>query len=105
MVPAHETIDGPTVRTARFDVRLTDEQKTLFLRAAEILGRSLTDFVIASAYETATRTVREHDTIMLSTRDRKAFITALLAVPAPTARRRTAVRHYRKRQRLTADAG
>lgn len=105
MVQTQETHDRSSVKTARFEARLTDEQKALFLRASEILGSSLTDFVIASAYENATRTVREHETLMLSARDRKAFITALLAVPAPAARLRKAVRHYRKRQRLSVDAG
>lgn len=91
-------------KTSRFEARLTKEQKTLFLRAAELTGRSLTDFVVACAQETASRTLREHDAMILSIRDRDAFVRALLNAPAPTARLHRAVRRYKKRHQHGADA-
>jgi uncharacterized protein (DUF1778 family) len=84
-------------RSARLEARITAEQKDLLSRAAALVGRSLSDFVVASAYETATRTVREHEEITLSDRDRKAFVSALLNAPAPGSRLRNAARRYRQR--------
>jgi uncharacterized protein (DUF1778 family) len=83
-------------RTSRLEARITPEQKDLFLKAAALTGRSLSDFVIACAYETAARTVREHEVIALSARDRQAFVAALLKTPAPGARMRKAARRYKQ---------
>ena len=87
-------------KTERLEARVTVEQKTLLLRAAALTGRSLTDFVIASAQEIATRTVREHEAMRLSARDREAFVTALLNPPVPGPRLRKAAERYKQRTRL-----
>jgi uncharacterized protein (DUF1778 family) len=92
----HET-ESRSSRSARLEARITAEQKDILSRAAALLGRSLTDFVITSAYETAARTIREHETMVLSERDRKAFVSALLDPPAPGARLRKAARRYKQR--------
>lgn len=92
----HET-EGRSSRSARLEARITAEQKDLLSRAAALLGRSLTDFVITSAYETAARTIREHEAMVLSERDRKVFVSALLNPPAPGARLRKAARRYKQR--------
>ena len=74
-----KTLERSSDKTARQEARITRTTEALFLRAAQLTARSLTDFVIvASAQETASRTLREHDTLMLSTLDRKAFVEALL---------------------------
>ena len=83
-------------RTARLEVRITPEQKDLFSRAAALAGRSLSDFVVAHAYDAATRTVREHEGMLLSASDRKIFVSALLNPPAPGARLRKAARRYKQ---------
>ena len=92
----HETTDSNPARTARLEARITPEQKDLFLRAAALTGRSLSDFVIACAYETAARTVREHEAMTLDARDRQVFVAALLKAPAPGARLRRATQRYKK---------
>ncbi len=84
-------------KNARLEARITPEQKEFFLKAAALTGRSLTDFVVASVQENATRAVREHETMILSVRDREAFVTALLNPPAPGGRLRKAARHYKER--------
>lgn len=83
-------------RTSRLEARITPEQKDLFLKAAALTGRSLSDFVIASAYETAARAVREHEAMTISARDRQVFVAALLKAPAPGARLRKATRRYKQ---------
>jgi uncharacterized protein (DUF1778 family) len=90
----HEMSESP--KTARLEARITEEQKDLFLRAATLLGRSLSDFVVSCVYETATRTVRDHEVMTLSVRDREVFVRALLNPPAPGARLREAARRYKK---------
>lgn len=94
-IETHES-KTKSFRSERLEARITLEQKDLLARAAALLGRSLTDFVVTAAYETATRTVREHDAMILSDRDRKVFVNALLNPPAPGARLRKAARRYRQ---------
>jgi uncharacterized protein (DUF1778 family) len=83
-------------KAARFEARLTPEQKSLLLRAATLTGRSLTDFVVASAQEAATRALREHEAMTLSLRDRQTFVAALLKAPAPGPRLRKAAQRYKR---------
>ena len=82
-------------KTARLEARLTDEQKALFQHAADLTGRSLTEFVVSSAQEVATRTVREHDVLTLSGRDRRFFVEALLKPNPHNKRLKQAARRYK----------
>ena len=84
-----------TAKTARLEARLTDEQKTLLQHAADLTGRSLTEFVVSSAQEVAARTVREHEVLTLSGLDRQVFVDALLKPAAPNKRLRQAARRYK----------
>ena len=84
------------VKRARLEARLTDKQKALFQHAADLTGRSLTDFVISSAHEVASRTVREHEVLTLRGRDRQVFIDALLKPMSPNKRLHQAVGRYKK---------
>ena len=91
----HES-QSASSRNARLEARITAEQKDLLSKAAALVGRSLTDFVVTSAYETAVRTIREHQAMILSERDRKLFVGALLKPPVPGARLRKAARRYKQ---------
>jgi len=105
MIPPQETLNSPSGKTARFEARITEEQKALFVRAAELTGRSLTDFVLASAQENATRALRDYEAMVLSARDRETFVAALLDAPGPAPRLRKAVCRYKERHRHGVDAG
>ena len=91
---------GQRSRSERLEARVSMEQKTLFIRAATLQGRSLTDFLVASAQEAAIETVRTHDALRLSERDRRAFVSALLAPPAPAEPLERAAKRYRERTGL-----
>lgn len=91
---------GQRSRSERLEARVSMEQKTLFIRAATLQGRSLTDFLVASAQEAAIETVRTHDALRLSERDRRAFVSALLAPPAPAETLEQAAKRYRERTGL-----
>ena len=84
-------------RSERLEARVSQEQKDLFVRAAELQGRSLTDFVIASAQDAAIEIVRRHDALRLGERDRQAFVSALLNSPAPSKTLKQAAQRYRDR--------
>ena len=81
----------------RIDARLPAETKQLIERAAVITGVTLSDFVISRAYEAAAAIVREHDTWVLSRRESKAFVEALLSPPAPNKALRAAAARYKTR--------
>ena len=87
-------------RSQRLEARVSAEQKQLLIRAAELQGCSLTDFVIASAQQAAVETVRTHDALRLSERDRQAFVSALLAPPTPAKTLQRAAERYRARTGL-----
>jgi uncharacterized protein (DUF1778 family) len=93
---SHEIAGNQGPRTSRLEARITEEQKYLLSRAAALLGRSLSDFVVTGAYEAAARTLREHQTLTLSDRAREVFVAALLKAPPPGARLRKAARRYKR---------
>ncbi len=41
------------IKTERIEARLNPEQKALFVQAAALEGKSLSDFLISNAYEAA----------------------------------------------------
>lgn len=82
-------------RSMRLETRVTPETKALLQRAAAIRGRSLSDFVVASAQAEAERTVREHDVIALSVRDSQRFAELVLNPSEPNERLRAAMQLYR----------
>lgn len=67
--------------TARFEARLTQDTHSLLKRAAELEGRSLSDFVIAAAQEAARKTIAEAGMLNLTLSDQTAFAEALLNPP------------------------
>jgi uncharacterized protein (DUF1778 family) len=83
-------------RAARLEARVTPAQKALLQQAATLSGRTLSEFVVASAQEAAARVIQEHETIRLSRAQQVAFVNALLKPRAPTARLRKAVAKYRQ---------
>jgi uncharacterized protein (DUF1778 family) len=84
-------------KTERLEVRMTKEQKELLMRATEIEGRTVTDFVVDCAQEKAHRILREHESMILSERDRRAFVEALLNDTEPNARLKHAAERYSER--------
>jgi uncharacterized protein (DUF1778 family) len=82
---------------ARFDTRLSKEQKEHFEYAANLGGfRTLTEFVITSAQDKADEIVERHRSILGSKKDQKIFFDAILNPPAPGKRLSTAAKRYNK---------
>ena len=78
------------------EARISSEQKALFQRAAELQGRTLTDFVIASVHESAVKAIAELEAIRLTAADSRAFAEALLHPRAPVPELRAAAERYKK---------
>ena len=87
-------------RSARLEARISVEQKTVLQRAAALSGRTLSEFVVASAQDAASRVIQEHETIRLSRAEQIAFVSALLKPPAANARLRRAAAAYREQMGL-----
>ena len=84
-------------KTARFDTRLSPEQKALFEKAANIKGyKSLSDFVIQIVQEASTEIIDKHNNILASERDKKIFFDAMANPPKPPKRLIDAARAYKK---------
>jgi len=81
---------------ARLEARLPAEVMAVLKRAAEIEGRTLTDFVVAAAHEAAKRTIEDSEVIRLSVEDSRRFAEALLNPPEPAPALRRAGERYRK---------
>ena len=82
-------------RTERLEARVTPELKALLVRAAELQGSSLSDFMTKHLREAANCTIREHGRLVLDAKEREVFITALLNPPAPNENLRKAAERYR----------
>ena len=91
-----DRIEKPT-RSERLEARISKEQKQLFTKAAALEGRSLSDFIVSSAQKAATKTVREHEMLVLSARDREVFVAALLDDTPPGKTLRDAAKRYKER--------
>ena len=84
------------VRTARIEARIAPDALAIVRRAAEIQGRSISDFVVAAAQEAAERTIERTEIIRLSVEGQRAFAQAILNPPEPSARLRKAAKAHRR---------
>jgi uncharacterized protein (DUF1778 family) len=80
---------------ARLEARLPADVHKLLKRAAEIQGRTLTDFVVAAAHEAACRTIEEAAVVRVSMEDQQRIAAAILKPPAPSPPLKRAVRRRR----------
>ncbi len=70
--------------TPRLEVRISPELHAILKRAAEIQGRTLTDFVVTAVQEAAQRAIEQGEIIRLSLADSERFAQALLSPPDPS---------------------
>jgi uncharacterized protein (DUF1778 family) len=96
-----QQVEKPS-KSERLEARLSREQKELLQWAADLEGRSLTDFVVSHAQNAALQTISEHTVIKLSRADSITFAESLQSPPelsedAPLAR---AISRYKQSQGL-----
>lgn len=86
-----------TATTSRLAVRVSPYVHDLIKRAAELQGRTVTDFVVSAAEAAATRTILDHQVIALTMEDQKFFADMLLNPPPPNENLIRAAAEHRKR--------
>lgn len=81
---------------ARLEARISQETKALVQKAADLEGRTLTDFVVSSVQSAAYRVIEHHQTLKLSIEDCEAFVDAMLNPPKPNEALKSAALRYKQ---------
>jgi uncharacterized protein (DUF1778 family) len=68
----------------RLEARISTDLHSMLKRAAELQGRTMTDFVIAAVQDAAQRAIEQAEVIRLSMADQECFAQALLSPPQPS---------------------
>jgi uncharacterized protein (DUF1778 family) len=78
-----------STRTARIEARIPPDALVIVKRAAQLQGRSVSDFVVTAARDAAHKAIDEAQVIQLSHRDQQRFVDLLLNPPvlAPAMKR------------------
>ena len=82
-------------KTARVEARMAPDALAVVKRAAELQGRSVSDFIVAAAQEAANKTIEETQIIRLSLEDQQAFAYAIMNPAPPNAALLRAVDAYK----------
>lgn len=69
--------------TARLEARISSDLHSMLRRAAELQGRTMTDFVVSAVQDAAQRAIEQAEVIRLSRADQECFAKALLSPPQP----------------------
>jgi uncharacterized protein (DUF1778 family) len=69
--------------TARLEARISTDLHAMLKRAAELQGRTMTDFVVSAVQDAAQRAIEQAEVIRLSPADQECFAQALLSPPQP----------------------
>lgn len=72
-------------RSERIEARIKPDTLVLVRRAAEMQGRSVSEFVVAAAERAAREAMEDANTIRLSVEDQRRFVELLLDPPVPAA--------------------
>ena len=83
-----------SIRTARVEARIAPDSLAIVRRAAELQGRSVSDFLVAAALKDAHQTIEDAQIIRLSVDDQHRFAELVLNPPplAPAMQRALAAR-------------
>ena len=81
-----------TIRTARVEARIAPEALATVRRAAELQGRSVSDFLVAAALKDAYQTIEDAQIIRLSVDDQQRFADMLLDPPPLAAGMKRAIK-------------
>ncbi|MDF1761348.1 MAG: DUF1778 domain-containing protein [Coxiellaceae bacterium] len=83
-----------TEKSERLEARLSASQKELIQHAADLAGRSLTDFVLSASQEAAKKIIRENEVITLTAQESRKFVDALLNPSEPNTDLQKAAKRY-----------
>lgn len=92
-MPSTVRIAAPKAPTARLEARISADLHAALKRAAEIEGRTMSDFVIASVQKSAREAIEQADAVRLSLIDQQSFAQALMEPPEANAALKRAFAH------------
>ena len=69
------------ISTARLEARISTDLHFILKRAAELQGRTMTDFVVSAVQDAAQRAIDQAEVIRLSLADQECFAQALMSPP------------------------
>ena len=84
----------------RLEARVAVEQKSLFQKAADLQGKTLTEFLIHSAEQEALKTIREYEIIALGKHDQHMLMESLLTYETPNEDLLAAAKQYLETHKL-----
>ena len=82
--------------SARLEARISPSLRSLLKRAAELQGRTMTEFIVSAVQEAALRAIEESEIMKLTMADQECFANALLAPPKPAKAMQRAFERRRK---------
>lgn len=85
-----------TVATTRLEARISSDLHAMLKRAAELEGRTMTDFIVSAVQGAAQRTIEQSDVVRLSLADQVCFANALITPPKATPALKRAFSRQRK---------
>ena len=86
--------------SARLEARISSDLHSMLKRAAELQGRTMTDFVVAAVQDAAQRAINQAEVVRLTLKDQESFAQALLSPPKPAATLRRAFSQRKKLLRV-----
>lgn len=69
--------------TVRLEARISADLHSMLKRAAELQGRTMTDFVVSALQDAAQQATERAEVVRLSLADQECFAQALLSPPKP----------------------
>lgn len=81
---------------ARLEARVDRELKARWQQAADLEGRTLTDFIISSMQESAEKVIQRHQRMKLNEQDSLIFVETMMNPPMPNARLTKAAARYQE---------
>jgi len=82
-------------KSERLEARLSRKQKELIQHAADLTGRSLTDFILNATQAAANKVILKHEVIPLTARESEKFVDALMNPPEPNLALQKAAKQHR----------
>jgi uncharacterized protein (DUF1778 family) len=84
------------LKADRLEARIEPEDKRFIERAADLSGRTMTDFIVEAAVTKAREIIQQYEAMVLTDpQDRAAFFAAMMRAPTPSDRLRAAAARYR----------
>ena len=90
-------MNKPSKQSARLEARVDPELKARWQQAADLEGRTLTDFIISSMQASADKVIERHQRMKLNQQDSRIFVETIMNPPEPNARLIEAGKKYQER--------